>query len=210
MHRRALLTSLAVTLALPARARDAPQRFWPVVTTNPRALEISTETTSRPLRRFNAPRPAAHADHPTRRHVGVDLFADPGDTVIAIEDGIILANYPFLRAATGQMSWCVLIAHAGYVATYGEVQAGLTDVWNLRIGDRVQGGQFIANISDTGQLHFETYDPSVTRNISWPNGAPEPAGVRDPTRFLTDLAAHGRRMLISELPLRPSSTNLAP
>jgi murein DD-endopeptidase MepM/ murein hydrolase activator NlpD len=207
MHRRALLIALAATLAAPARAAGAPERFWPVITDNPRALEISTETTSRPLRRFDAPRPAAHADHPTRRHVGVDLFANPGDVVIAVEDGTILANYPFLRAATGQMSWCVLIAHAAYVATYGEIQAGLTDVWDLRVGDRVQAGQFIANISDTSQLHFETYDPGVTRNISWPNGAPQPLGVRDPTPFLIDLAKTGRRMTIDELPQRPASTN---
>jgi murein DD-endopeptidase MepM/ murein hydrolase activator NlpD len=194
----------------PARAQQTPQRFWPVVTDNPRALEISTETTSRPLRRFNAPRPAARADNPTRRHVGVDLFANAGDTVIAIEEGVILANYPFLRAATGEMSWCVLIAHTGYVGTYGEVQAGLTDVWDLRIGDRVQAGQFIANISDTGQLHFETYDPGATHNISWPNGAQQPLGVRDPTPFLIDLAEHARRMTIAELPLRPASTNPPP
>jgi hypothetical protein len=181
-----------------------------VITANPQALEISTLTSSRPLRRFNAPRPAAEADNPTRRHVGVDLFADPGDTVVAIEDGKILANYPFLRAATGQMSWCVLIAHRGYVATYGEVEDGLTDVWDLRVGDAVVGGQFIANISDTGQLHFECYDPGVTHNISWPNGAPQPACVRDPTPFLSDLAKTARRLTIADLPLRPApdaSTN---
>src|SRR5262249_6194846 len=116
-------------------------------------------------------------------------------------------NYPFLRAATGQMSWCILIAHTGYVATYGEVQEGMTDVWDLRIGDHVQGGQFIANISDTAQLHFELYDPRVTHNLSWPNGAPQPTGVRDPTPFLTDLARTARRLTIADLPLRPASTN---
>lgn len=209
MHRRALLAGLTATVALPARA-DTPQRFWPVVTDHPQALEISTETTSRPLRRFNAPRPAAHADNPTRRHVGLDLFAYAGDQVIAVENGRVIANYPFLQAHTGQMSWALMIAHPGYVATYGEIQPGAFDIFDLAIGSNVAGGQFIASISDTAQLHFETYDPGIRRNISWHNGDPQPDGIRDPTPFLRDLAQHGRRMLISELPLRPASTNPAP
>jgi murein DD-endopeptidase MepM/ murein hydrolase activator NlpD len=142
----------------------------------------------------NAPRPATRADNPTRRHVGIDLFARAGDTVIAVEDGAILAFYPFLRARTGEVSYALIVAHASFVANYGEVrQASLRD-HRLALGDSVTAGQAIATISDTAQLHFETYAPGATRSQSWPHGAARPAGVLDPSALLVDLAQNGRRL----------------
>lgn len=192
------LTPEAAHAAAPSAApAAAPQRarYWPVVTGLAQALEISGEHTSRPLRRFNAPRPAVHADNPTRRHVGVDLFAAPGDTVIAVEDGRILGFYPFLRAATGEMSYALLVDHGSYVANYGEVRASSLTAHGLAIGDRISAGQPIATISDTAQLHFETYDAGTQHSSSWRHGAPQPPGVRDPTAFLTALAHDGERRL---------------
>ena len=59
------------------------------------------------------------------------------------------------------MSHALIIAHTGYVANYGEVR----DPPLVRVGDEVAAGQRIARISDTAQLHFETYAPGVTRNL---------------------------------------------
>lgn len=195
----AAVTARAETALAPdvARAQSSPTpvRYWPVVTGLAQALEISNDHTSRPLRRFNAPRPAVHADNPTRRHVGVDLFAAPGDTVIAVEDGRILGFYPFLRAATGEMSYALLVDHGAYVANYGEVRESSLAAHGLAIGDRISAGQPIATISDTAQLHFETYQAGTQHSSSWPNGAPQPAGVRDPTAFLTALAQDGARRM---------------
>jgi murein DD-endopeptidase MepM/ murein hydrolase activator NlpD len=207
--RRLMLGSLACAAwARPRRASaeapiavsSAPARFWPVVTDHPKALDIAAALSdgriagSAPLRRFNAPRPAARADNPTRRHVGVDLFAYPGDAVVAVEDGRVIAFYPFLRAAAGAMSYALIVAHAGYVANYGEVKRGSLTACALAPGDSVAGGRQIAAVSDTSQLHFETYAAGVTHNASWPQGAPRPAGVLDPTALLLDLAANGRRL----------------
>lgn len=202
------LTFIALAAAVTARAETsltadaastpappAPVRYWPVVTGLSQALEISNDHTSRPLRRFDAPRPAAHADNPTRRHVGVDLFAAPGDTVIAVEDGRVLGFYPFLRAATGEMSYALLVDHGSYVANYGEVRESSLAAHGLAIGARIRAGQPIATISDTAQLHFETYAAGTQHSASWPNGAPQPANVRDPTAFLTALAQDGARRL---------------
>lgn len=218
LSRRALLASLAACAIAPAcqaeifepvaQPADNPApfaesraaiRFWPVVTTHPRWREVSFETSSGvfagvELRRFNAPRPAARADNPTRRHVGIDLFARPGDAAIAVEDGRLVDFYPFLRAHTGEMSYALLVAHAGYVANYGEVrEASLRDN-RLALGQAVSAGQPIATISDTAQLHFETYLSGTRHGQSWAHGAPCPSRVLNPTRLLLDLARGGRRL----------------
>jgi murein DD-endopeptidase MepM/ murein hydrolase activator NlpD len=212
--RRALLAFALAALAPAARAEvfepvdlpapiaqsHAPLRYWPVVTTHPRWREVSRERKDGSfagveLRRFNAPRPSARADNPTRRHVGIDLFAHAGDAVVAVEDGVIVAFYPFLRAASGEMSYALLVAHEGYVANYGEVREASLRTLGLGVGDQVRAGQPIAAVSDTRQLHFETYVLGTNRGQSWPHGAERPARVLDPTRLLTDLARNGERAL---------------
>jgi murein DD-endopeptidase MepM/ murein hydrolase activator NlpD len=145
------------------------------------------------LRCFSAPRPVSRLDDPQRRHAGIDLFASAGDTVIAIEDGRVVGFYPFLRAATGEMSYAMLVAHDGYVANYGEVRENSLTAHGLEIGSTVRAGQAIATISDTAQLHFETYQPNTTRNASWRYAETQPASVRDPTNFLRALVAQGQR-----------------
>lgn len=177
----------------------AAVRYWPVATRNAEWRTVSMRRDDggfdgRELRRFNAPRPAARADNPTRRHVGVDLFANAGDDVIAVEDGVIIAFYPFLRARTGEMSYALLVAHNGYVANYGEVRGASLSALGLSIGDNVRAGQRIGAVSDTRQLHFETYLPGATRSQSWRHGAPRPSHVLNPTHLLLDLAQNGRRL----------------
>lgn len=189
--RRSVLAGLGATaLVSPARA-DIGQLYWPVVTDHPRWNVISAQPACPNLRCFGAPRPVSQLDNPRRHHAGVDLFARAGDAVIAIEAGEVLGFYPFLPARTGEMSFALVIAHAGYVANYAEVR----DPPLVRIGDPVSAGQRIALISDTAQLHFETYAPGVTRNRSWAYGAAQPAGVIDPTERLQDLALRGARIL---------------
>jgi len=193
----------------------AEVRYWPTVTNDPRWARVSYQTTGgdfvgTELRRFNAPRPAARADNPTRRHVGIDLFAAAGDRVVAVEDGRIVAFYPFLRAATGEMSYALLVAHDGYVANYGEVREASLRDRALSLGDTVSSGQELAEISDTRQLHFETYLPGTRHGQSWRHGAPRPDRVMNPTRLLLDLARNGRRLRPHDLPRGVDSRAAAP
>lgn len=183
----------------PFAVSTAAVRYWPVVTDVSNWNVVSAELSSgafvgEPLRCFNAPRPAAQAANPTRRHAGVDLFANAGDEVVAVEDGQLVALYPFLQAHTGEMSYALLVAHVGYVANYGEIRSTSLSARALSLGDRVSAGQAIAEISDTRQLHFETYLPGATRNQSWRNGAPRPSRVLNPTQLLMQLAATGMRL----------------
>ncbi len=206
LERRALLTAL-IAAAAPAPLADARappgrcaarRRYWPVVTHHPNWNSVSAAPDCVRLRCFGAPRPVSRLDNPSRRHVGVDLFARAGDAVVAVEDGRILAFYPFLRASSGEMSYAALIAHVGYVANYGEIRGTSLSSRGLNVGDVVQGGTEIGAISDTNQLHFETYAPEATRNSAWRYGAPVPSRVRDPTQLLLDLAANGERLLPGE------------
>jgi|CXWL01.1.fsa_nt_gi murein DD-endopeptidase MepM/ murein hydrolase activator NlpD len=234
MRRRALISCLVAAVLAPACAAAdpaeavaqpsdnpvpfaesaAPVRYWPVVTDDARWARVSFERADgsfagTELRRFNAPRPSARADNPTRRHVGVDLFAAAGDAVIAVEDGRIVAFYPFLRAATGEMSYALLVSHAGYVANYGEVRATSLSDLGLALGDVVSAGQPIAVVSDTRQLHFETYRAGTTHGQSWGHGAAAPDRVLNPTRLLLDLARSGRRLRPAERAPRAIDTSAA-
>jgi murein DD-endopeptidase MepM/ murein hydrolase activator NlpD len=191
LKRRIFLAGLgAAAFARPAHA-EARALFWPVVTDHPDWNVISALPSCVRLRCFSAARPVSRLDNPTRHHSGGDLFARAGDAVIAIEEGRVLDLYPFLRARTGELSYALLIAHAGYVANYGEVRAPAL----VSVGDEVAPGQRIAVVSDTAQLHFETYSPGVARNRAWAHGGPQPPGLLDPTERLRDLAARGVRVM---------------
>jgi murein DD-endopeptidase MepM/ murein hydrolase activator NlpD len=170
------------------------QVYWPVVTARADWNTISSQPDCVRLRCFEAPRPVSQLNNPRRHHAGVDLFANAGDAVIAMEDGTVIGFYPFLRAATGEMSYALLVAHEGYVANYGEVRENSLRAHNLDIGATVRGGQRIATVSDTAQLHFETYAPGTTRNYSWGYHAERPAPVVDPTPRLQSLALSGQRL----------------
>lgn len=188
-----------VPSAVVAQAAPAPQPlaqvYWPVVTARGDWNTISSQPDCVRLRCFEAPRPVSQLNNPRRHHAGIDLFANAGDAVIAIEDGTVIGFYPFLRAATGEMSFALLVAHEGYVANYGEVRENSLRAHNLEIGSRVRAGQRIATVSDTAQLHFETYAPGTTRNYSWGYHEQRPAPVVDPTPRLQSLALSGQRLM---------------
>lgn len=183
-----------VEAVMPLPPAPAPALYWPVVTTRADWNTISSHPDCVRLRCFEAPRPVSQLDNPRRRHAGVDLFANAGDRVIAVEDGVIVGFYPFLRARTGEMSYALLIAHEGYVANYAEVREDSLRARGLEIGSRVRAGQEIGAVSDTSMLHYETYQPGTTRNTSWAYTETRPASVIDPTPRLADLARRAVRM----------------
>lgn len=191
MARTLFAVCLMLFAALPAAAQTAA-RYWPVVTNEPRAMVVSSPGNCIALRCFAAPRPVSQLANPRRHHVGLDLYARAGDRVLAIADGRIVAFFPFLVARTGERTWALMIDHGDRTVLYGEVRADAMAA--RRIGDTVTAGQEIARISDTAQLHVEVYPAGARRNARWPFGTAQPAGVSDPTAFVTDLAANGTRV----------------
>ncbi|WP_304186444.1 M23 family metallopeptidase [Phenylobacterium aquaticum] len=194
--------SIPTASPVPMAPSVARTRFWPVVTALPQATLVPAiladgEVQGSPDRTFDSRRPSDPSKPQTRRHVGVDLTAAEGDTVVAMEPGKIVAFYPFLArdpADGGEQTWAILVAHRDYVALYGEVRASSLSDHHLAVGETLAAGQPIATVSGTAQLHTEIYPAGVTRNYKWPVGEAPPPQMRNPTQFLLDTAANGLRI----------------
>jgi hypothetical protein len=168
---------------------DVEDAVWPVKTSNMRKFEVNyhaTDGTSiggNPGRQFLANRSSG-----TRYHVGIDLFAEHRDKVVACEDGRIVSFYTFYTTSSGEVAYSLIIEHEDFVINYGEVKANAQEEFNWRVGDRVRKGQEIARVSTTGMLHFETYIRGTAHNHRWIKGAARPAELLNPTLYLLKLA----------------------
>lgn len=129
-----------------------------------------------------------------RWHVGIDLFANIGDVVVACEAGRIVEFGFFYKAKSGQRTYRLLVEHdhSGIVANYGEVTSDSLAKSGLRIGVRVAAGQPIGFVSDTSMLHFETYTRGArTTHRWWKENKVPPPELLNPTRYLLFLWEHG-------------------
>lgn len=175
---------------VPFATSDVDDAVWPVKTSSPGKFEVNyraadgTDQGSRPSRQFLARRSGGG-----RHHVGIDLFAQHMDKVVACEDGRIVSFYTFYNTSVGETAYALIIAHEDFVINYGEVKGNAQEEFHWRVGDRVTKGQEIARISTTGMLHFETYTPGTAHNHRWLVGGERPAGLLNPTLYLLRLAA---------------------
>jgi len=166
---------------------------WPVVTRDKRLgmvsyTDIHDHVHGNWARQF-------HALREGRWHVGIDLYANNGDPVVAIADGTVVAIQSFHLG-----SWAILVEHDGVVALYGEVRPNSWQEFGVGVGSRVRRGQPIARIAcmvgtesscDSHMLHFETYVPGTRKNSPWYQGNPAPPAIRDPTWLLLTAAPPG-------------------
>lgn len=130
-------------------------------------------------------------------HEGVDLYANDGDPVFSIEDGVIIDILPFTGTIANSPWWndtyCVLVAHNSYVINYGEI----TPSMNLSKGSILKGGDIIGNIrtvllQDKGRpmsmLHLEMYTKGTIEPIKeWSLNTPKPEQLLDPTSLLLSI-----------------------
>jgi murein DD-endopeptidase MepM/ murein hydrolase activator NlpD len=178
-----------------------PGSHWPLRTAHPQARVISYKfrepngIEGRAGRMFLAERKGQRNGVVTRRrHVGVDLFAKVGDTVVACESGTIVSFAFFYKAASGQSTYRLLVEHegSGVVVNYGELTKDSLKRNRLAVGDRVAAGQAIGVVSDTAMLHFETYVKGSRATARWWRDEKNaPAALLNPTRYLLSLREHG-------------------
>jgi murein DD-endopeptidase MepM/ murein hydrolase activator NlpD len=130
-------------------------------------------------------------------HEGVDLYAEEGDDVVAIEDGVVHKIIPFTGEIANTPWWnntySIFIEHNGYNINYGE----LIPVEHLKEGDTVKAGEVIGHIrtvllKDKGRpmamLHIEMYQPAATDPVTeWSLNTPKPEHLIDPTHLLKSL-----------------------
>ena len=147
--------------------------YWPVRTRHKYGRRVSYKAidgtiVGRSGRMFLANRTGKRDNKVVPRwHVGVDLFANKGDVVVACEKGTIVGFDFFYKAKSGQRTYQLLVEHAGIVVTYGEVTGNSLDKHGLRVGMSVGAGQPIGFVSDTSMLHFETYVKGSTHSHRW-------------------------------------------
>lgn len=175
---------------VPFATSDVEDAVWPVKTSTSRRFEVNyravddTNVGANPGRQFLARRSGG-----SRRHVGIDLFAEHRDKVVACEDGRIVSYYTFYTTSAGEDSYALIVQHEDFVINYGEVKGDAQREFNWRVGDRVRKGQEIARVSTTGMLHFETYTLGTAHSHRWMVGDARPPGLLNPTRYLLRLAA---------------------
>jgi phosphopantothenoylcysteine decarboxylase len=112
-------------------------------------------------------------------HTGVDLYTKDGQTVYAVEDGVIVGMEPFTGAIDNspwwEDTWCILVEGESGVVCYGELHKD-HDV--RHIGDKVKQGCSIGNVKkvlkrdkpkegvrghSTSMLHIEIYKHGIKR-----------------------------------------------
>lgn len=157
-----------------------------------------------PLKNYQYQIPEGH--HPgafgTERkhdiHTGVDLYCQEGETVYAIEDGIVVAVEPFTGEIAGFPWWndtyAMAIQGPSGILNYGEIEP-LSDI---KVGSIITEGQTLGyvvpvlkkdkgKVPSTSMLHFEVYKEYHGKWIEWELGKEKPIHLEDPTDLLRRL-----------------------
>ncbi|MGH1343805.1 MAG: peptidoglycan DD-metalloendopeptidase family protein [Nannocystales bacterium] len=123
-------------------AEGVANPVWPARTQHPRGDVLSYRDDNGDYqgnwaRRFGAPRSSGE-----RRHAGVDLFANDGDVVVALADGVVVGLQSFHLG-----SWGLLVDHGPFVMLYGEVTKGSWAEFGVQKGSEVRAGEPIARVA---------------------------------------------------------------
>lgn len=174
-------------------------KVWPVVTGAPARLSVPYFPLSSPttlIDPFGHAPVGARAFHASREsgkrwHAGVDLFAAPGDAIVAMGDGVVVGP------ATGYVGLGALVVdHGTHVVLYGEMELAP----GLKPGDAVKAGQRLGTARESlgtspgavrsTMLHLETWERAHAPKAftPWYQGSPPPSGLLDPTLFLLSTA----------------------
>lgn len=128
-------------------------------------------------------------------HTGYDLYCDPGQLVVAMEDGVIvkIENFTGPSAEPPTPWWndtqAIMVEGATGVIVYGEVKP----LDSIKVGDKVKAGKIIGKVvtvlqKDKGlpmtMLHLEVYKPGTRETVVWNLGESQPDTLLDPTMLL--------------------------
>lgn len=153
-------------LGVPWAVGDPTPR-WPVVTKSPMRWRVSYVDVKGKYHGtwgnvFGAERKNKETGD-LRYHIAVDIGANVGDRVRAMEAGRIVGIQTFTAG-----TWAILEeTDSGIVILYGELGP---NTWNVKVGQRVEAGEPIARIGLMGKkdmLHLETYTKGARKNVSW-------------------------------------------
>lgn len=130
-------------------------------------------------------------------HCGVDLYCEPHQLTVAVEDGIVVGIEKFTgEFATPSTSWwndtyAVLVEGASGVVVYGEIEPTNT----IQVGKKIRQGQTLGYVitvlkKDKGlpmtMLHLELHKPGTKETVTWNLNEPRPESLLDPSDKLGD------------------------
>ena len=128
-------------------------------------------------------------------HSGVDIYCEPGQLVVAVEDGVIISIEDFTgENANPPSPWwnntkAILIEGASGVVVYGEVSPLST----TKVGHKIRAGKILGKVEtvlkkDKGlpmtMLHIELYKKGTKETIVWNLEEPQPENLLNPMPFL--------------------------
>lgn len=139
-------------------------------------------------------------------HEGVDLYTYAGAEVLAMHDGVVIANYNFTGAPVGTPWWnetnALLVRVSGLYFVYGELES------KCQPGDNIKKGDVIGHIlpvlpenkirldiqgHSNAMLHLEKWHMHTTDVLDmqrppWTDYSNRPNGLLDPTAgLITDM-----------------------
>lgn len=168
------------TFGIPFGAGN-PSPLWPVNTLHSKNHVVSYKTLTGQTIGSSSRRFMAHRGG-GRYHVGIDLYANNGDPVIACENGHVVNIYHFYHGSYAFIVQC----DSGLVINYGEIAKNSWKEFGLTEGSRISRGQGIARIGKmsggSSMLHFETYMPPTDTNKKYHGGTTGP--ILNPTYYL--------------------------
>lgn len=181
---------MAVPASAPAPFAPLPAAgaVWPLRSSHSKRHVVSYRATDNSIVGNKSRRFMARRRRGTRYHVGIDLYAELGDPVVACENGIITNFHPFLGDTKA-----LVVEHGRLAINYGEVATDSLRRTGLRVGAPVHAGQIIGYVGllpgGSHMLHFETYTSGTRSNQRWYKGKSRPSRILNPTKYLLALTA---------------------
>jgi len=156
--------------------------IWPIVTNHSKKFVVSYRTIDKKIIGNGARRFMTDRGNEGRYHAGVDLYGNPDDPVIAMENGTIVNHYHFYHGSYALIVQC----DSGLVINYGEVKKNSWKEFGLAKGSKVKKGRPIARVGlmsgGSHMCHFETYMPPTKKNHRYRGGDAGP--LLNPTYYL--------------------------
>jgi len=155
---------------------------WPTITNHSKKFVVSYRTVSGSIVGNGARRFMTDRNGGGKYHVGIDLYGNPGDPIVAMENGTIVNHYHFYHGSYALIVQC----DSGLVINYGEVKKNSWEEFGLGEGSRVKKGRAIARVGlmsgGSHMLHFETFMPPTESNKKYHGGDSGP--ILNPTYYL--------------------------
>jgi murein DD-endopeptidase MepM/ murein hydrolase activator NlpD len=128
-------------------------------------------------------------------HTGCDIYCEPGQEVVAVEEGeiVLIENFTGADANPSSPWWhetqAVLIEGHSGVVVYGEIEP----LESLKVGQKIQQGEVVGHVvtvlkKDKGlpmtMLHIELYKPGTRSTATWGLNESQPEALLNPTAKL--------------------------